>query len=205
MNSPDPFWNFGDNFVDNQVVQSYRINEDVFEFPDSDITQPTSWFQPSPHLTSNFSELDDILGFLGYFRDAPISTTSSMQPISDIPDKSELSSEPEKELQLLLLPSEAVKLPEETILPKYQTDGTQEITEQKKQQNDVSKLLRSVLVHNLSEKKRRDRINQRLETLKEIVPNCNKADIACILDNAINYVHFLRLQIEVIYLSLSTS
>ncbi|KAL5763510.1 hypothetical protein ACOSP7_019774 [Xanthoceras sorbifolium] len=184
MNNPDPFCNFGDNFVANQVVQPNRTNEDIFEF------QPTSRFQPSPHLRSNLGELDDIIGFLGHIRDAPISTTSTMQPISDIPDQAELSSEPEKELQLL--PSEAVNILEEIILPKCLTNGTQEITEQKKQQNDKSKRLRS----NLSERKRRDRINQRMKTLQEMVPNCNKADRARILDNAINYVHFLRLQIE---------
>jgi hypothetical protein len=37
-----------------------------------------------------------------------------------------------------------------------------------------SKRSRSAEVHNLSERRRRDRINEKMRALQELIPNCNK-------------------------------
>ncbi|XP_047151031.1 transcription factor PIF3-like [Vigna umbellata] len=56
---------------------------------------------------------------------------------------------------------------------------------------------RSAEVHNLSERRRRDRINEKMRALQELVPNCNKADKASMLDEAIEYLKTLQLQLQV--------
>ncbi|KAK4743620.1 hypothetical protein SAY87_009932 [Trapa incisa] len=50
--------------------------------------------------------------------------------------------------------------------------------------------------HNLSEKKRRDRINKRMRALQELLPNCDKVDKASVLDEAIEYMKKLQLQLQ---------
>ncbi|OWM79716.1 hypothetical protein CDL15_Pgr023128 [Punica granatum] len=50
--------------------------------------------------------------------------------------------------------------------------------------------------HNLSEKKRRDKINKRMRALQELLPNCNKVDKASVLDETIEYVKTLQLQLQ---------
>ncbi|XP_072052714.1 uncharacterized protein [Arachis hypogaea] len=47
-------------------------------------------------------------------------------------------------------------------------------------------------VHNLSE-----RVNKRIHTLKELIPNCNKIDKASTLDDAIDYLKTLKLQLQI--------
>ncbi|CAD6340733.1 unnamed protein product [Miscanthus lutarioriparius] len=41
--------------------------------------------------------------------------------------------------------------------------------------------------HNLSERRRRDRINEKMRALQELIPNCNKIDKASMLEEAIEY------------------
>ncbi|RDX62331.1 Transcription factor PIL1, partial [Mucuna pruriens] len=55
---------------------------------------------------------------------------------------------------------------------------------------------RNAVVHNLSEKKRREKINKKMRTLKELIPNCNKVDKASMLDDAIDYLKTLKLQLQ---------
>jgi len=45
--------------------------------------------------------------------------------------------------------------------------------------------------------KRRERINERLRTLQNLVPNGTKVDISTMLEEAVHYVKFLQLQIKV--------
>ncbi|KAK7337641.1 hypothetical protein VNO77_18225 [Canavalia gladiata] len=66
-----------------------------------------------------------------------------------------------------------------------------------------SKRSRSSEVHNLSERRRRDRINEKMRTLQELIPNCNKADKASMLDEAIEYLKTLQLQLQI--MSMGTS
>ncbi|TKY61642.1 Transcription factor PIF3 [Spatholobus suberectus] len=56
---------------------------------------------------------------------------------------------------------------------------------------------RNAEVHNLSEKKRREKINKKMRTLKELIPNCNKVDKASMLDDAIDYLKTLKLQLQI--------
>ncbi|KAG2323596.1 hypothetical protein Bca4012_059075 [Brassica carinata] len=59
-----------------------------------------------------------------------------------------------------------------------------------------TKRSRAAEVHNLSERKRRDRINERMKALQELIPRCNKSDKASMLDEAIEYMKSLQLQIQ---------
>ncbi|CAJ1872394.1 unnamed protein product [Sphenostylis stenocarpa] len=67
-----------------------------------------------------------------------------------------------------------------------------------KQDREGSRVKRSrnPEVHNLSEKKRREKINKKMRTLKELIPNCNKVDKASMLDDAIDYLKTLKLQLQ---------
>ncbi|KAJ9681619.1 hypothetical protein PVL29_017833 [Vitis rotundifolia] len=65
-----------------------------------------------------------------------------------------------------------------------------------------SKRSRAAEVHNLSERRRRDRINEKMRALQELIPNCNKVDKASMLDEAIEYLKTLQLQVQVNFLSL---
>ncbi|GFY94343.1 phytochrome interacting factor 3 [Actinidia rufa] len=60
-----------------------------------------------------------------------------------------------------------------------------------------SKRSRAADVHNLSERRRRDRINEKMRALQELVPNCNKVDKASMLDEAIEYLKTLQLQVQI--------
>ncbi|KAG4122752.1 hypothetical protein ERO13_D11G286100v2 [Gossypium hirsutum] len=56
---------------------------------------------------------------------------------------------------------------------------------------------RAAEVHNLSERRRRDRINEKMHALQELIPNCNKVDKASMLDEAIDYLKTLQLQVQI--------
>ncbi|XP_078446621.1 uncharacterized protein LOC144715561 isoform X1 [Wolffia australiana] len=56
---------------------------------------------------------------------------------------------------------------------------------------------RSSEVHNLSERRRRDRINEKMRALQELVPCCNKqVDKASMLDEVIEYLKSLQMQVQ---------
>uniref|UniRef100_A0A2P2KAD1 Transcription factor PIF4 n=1 Tax=Rhizophora mucronata TaxID=61149 RepID=A0A2P2KAD1_RHIMU len=59
---------------------------------------------------------------------------------------------------------------------------------------------RSAEVHNLSERKRRDRINEKMKALQELIPHCNKTDKASMLDEAIEYLKSLQWQLQVMWM-----
>lgn len=61
-----------------------------------------------------------------------------------------------------------------------------------------SKRSRSAEVHNLSEKRRRSRINEKLKALQNLIPNSNKTDKASMLDEAIEYLKQLQLQVQML-------
>ncbi|KAL9357793.1 hypothetical protein Peur_051046 [Populus x canadensis] len=56
---------------------------------------------------------------------------------------------------------------------------------------------RAAEVHNLSERRRRDRINEKMRALQELIPHCYKTDKASMLDEAIEYLKSLQLQLQV--------
>lgn len=59
---------------------------------------------------------------------------------------------------------------------------------------------RAAEVHNLSERKRRDRINEKMKALQELIPHCNKSDKASMLDEAIEYLKSLQLQLQLMWM-----
>ncbi|KAK2660262.1 hypothetical protein Ddye_006795 [Dipteronia dyeriana] len=61
-----------------------------------------------------------------------------------------------------------------------------------------SKRARAAEVHNLSEKKRRTKINEKMRALQNLVPNSNKTDKASMLDEAIEYLRQLQLQVQML-------
>ncbi|XP_068635958.1 transcription factor UNE10-like [Aristolochia californica] len=60
-----------------------------------------------------------------------------------------------------------------------------------------TKRSRAAAIHNQSERKRRDRINQRMKTLQKLVPNSSKTDKASMLDEVIEYLKQLQAQVQI--------
>ncbi|RDX62463.1 Transcription factor PIF7, partial [Mucuna pruriens] len=63
-------------------------------------------------------------------------------------------------------------------------------------QGNSKRRSRTAAVHNQSERKRRDRINQKMKALQKLVPNASKTDKASMLDEVINYLKQLQAQIQ---------
>ncbi|XP_021722565.1 transcription factor ALC-like [Chenopodium quinoa] len=63
-----------------------------------------------------------------------------------------------------------------------------------------SKRSRAAEVHNMSEKRRRQRINEKMKALQKLIPNSNKTDKASMLDEAIEYLKQLQLQVQMLTL-----
>ncbi|KAI3726296.1 hypothetical protein L1987_66093 [Smallanthus sonchifolius] len=61
-----------------------------------------------------------------------------------------------------------------------------------------SKRTRAAEVHNMSEKRRRSRINEKMKALQKLIPNSNKSDKASMLDEAIEYLKQLQLQVQML-------
>ncbi|XP_042443697.1 transcription factor PIF3-like isoform X1 [Zingiber officinale] len=59
-----------------------------------------------------------------------------------------------------------------------------------------TKRSRTAEVHNLSERRRRNRINEKMRALQELIPNCNKVDKASMLEEAIEYLKTLQMQVQ---------
>ncbi|KAK9120622.1 hypothetical protein Syun_018239 [Stephania yunnanensis] len=60
-----------------------------------------------------------------------------------------------------------------------------------------TKRSRAAAIHNQSERKRRDKINQKMKTLQKLVPNSSKTDKASMLDEVIEYLKQLQAQIQI--------
>ncbi|KAG0471514.1 hypothetical protein HPP92_016060 [Vanilla planifolia] len=54
--------------------------------------------------------------------------------------------------------------------------------------------------HSLSERRRRDRINEKMRALQDLIPNCSKLDKAAMLDEAIEYMKFLQQQVQMMWM-----
>ncbi|KAF8032356.1 hypothetical protein BT93_D1315 [Corymbia citriodora subsp. variegata] len=61
-----------------------------------------------------------------------------------------------------------------------------------------TKRSRAAAIHNQSERKRRDKINQRMKTLQKLVPNSSKTDKASVLDEVIEYLKQLQAQVQMV-------
>ncbi|KAK4401137.1 Transcription factor PHYTOCHROME INTERACTING FACTOR-LIKE 15 [Sesamum angolense] len=58
------------------------------------------------------------------------------------------------------------------------------------------KRARSTEVHNLNERLRRQKLKEKMKTLQELIPNCNKRDKASTLDDAIKYIKTLQYHVQ---------
>ncbi|XP_022925040.1 transcription factor UNE10-like [Cucurbita moschata] len=58
---------------------------------------------------------------------------------------------------------------------------------------------RAAINHNRSNRKRRDRINQKMKDLQKLVPNGSKMDRASLLDDTIQYLKQLQAQVQFMY------
>ncbi|GBG70624.1 bHLH transcription factor [Chara braunii] len=76
------------------------------------------------------------------------------------------------------------------------TTTTTTSTVTKDKPTTATKRSRAAEVHNLSERRRRDRINEKMRTLQELIPNSNKTDKASMLDEAIEYLKMLQVQLQ---------
>ncbi|GAB2270049.1 hypothetical protein Dimus_004963 [Dionaea muscipula] len=64
---------------------------------------------------------------------------------------------------------------------------------------------RAAATHNQSERRRRDRINQKMKALQKLVPNANKTDKASMLDEVIEYLKQLQAQVVQMMMMCSTT
>ena len=60
-----------------------------------------------------------------------------------------------------------------------------------------SKRSRAAEVHNLLEKRRRSKINEKMKALQNLISNSNKTDKASMLDEAIEYLMQLQLLVHI--------
>ncbi|GMI82646.1 hypothetical protein HRI_001933900 [Hibiscus trionum] len=73
-----------------------------------------------------------------------------------------------------------------------------EVPSNQERPRSSSKRSRAAEVHNLSEKRRRSRINEKMKALQNLIPNSNKTDKASMLDEAIEYLKQLQLQVQML-------
>ncbi|XP_038707575.1 transcription factor PHYTOCHROME INTERACTING FACTOR-LIKE 15-like isoform X1 [Tripterygium wilfordii] len=80
---------------------------------------------------------------------------------------------------------------------KCPSEGVERLSSEFGRKQDVrSKRTRSAELHTISERRRRDRIKEKMGELQALIPNCNKSDKVSILDHAIGYLKALKNQIE---------
>ncbi|KAK4848109.1 hypothetical protein QYF36_009448 [Acer negundo] len=179
MSNKDSIWNFGANIDDN------NNNNHIFESLYPCEPAPNFWFQtPSPLITT--PPTNHVVDILGYF--GGLTTTPLFQPLYTI----DFPNIPVFYQGQSTLPPEIGQ--SSGTINKAQHKGAKVIAEKKKKK--LEKGIRAAKIHNLSEKKRRVKISTKMNTLKEMMPNCNKTDRASILDNAVNYVQFMKLRTE---------
>lgn len=68
------------------------------------------------------------------------------------------------------------------------------------QKTGMNRRSRVAEVHNLSERRRRDKINEKMKALQELIPHSNKSDKASMLDEAIEYMKSLQSQIQLMWM-----
>ncbi|KAG5522767.1 hypothetical protein RHGRI_034795 [Rhododendron griersonianum] len=82
-------------------------------------------------------------------------------------------------------------------------DGSENLEDQEREttkgetgRSHSTRRSRAAAVHNQSERKRRDRINQKMRALQKLVPNASKTDKASMLDEVIEYLKQLQAQVH---------
>lgn len=132
--------------------------------------------------------------------------TSCDMTVSSSPGGSGASASASGELTAQKLPAEdrKRKAPESDETEWQSEDVDFESVDAKKQlRGSSTKRTRAAEVHNLSERRRRDRINEKMKALQELIPRCNKSDKASMLDEAIEYLKSLQLQVQMMSMGCS--
>ncbi|XAR65512.1 hypothetical protein NMG60_11009658 [Bertholletia excelsa] len=80
-------------------------------------------------------------------------------------------------------------------------DGSEHVEEEQEMKGETrgshsTRRSRTAAVHNQSERRRRDRINQKMKALQKLVPNASKTDKASMLDEVIDYLKQLQAQVQ---------
>ncbi|MCE0481001.1 hypothetical protein HAX54_038322 [Datura stramonium] len=78
------------------------------------------------------------------------------------------------------------------------SENKEELERETKGPNYSLKRSRRAAVHNLSERRRRDRINEKMKALQKLVPNASKTDKASMLEEVIKYLKQLQAQVQLI-------
>ncbi|OIW13442.1 hypothetical protein TanjilG_05332 [Lupinus angustifolius] len=96
-------------------------------------------------------------------------------------------------------PNFCIRKHEDSYESTYSSDNDEEteVKEKPYQEGNSVKRGRNVKIHNLYDKKGRDKMNKKMRILKELIPNCNKVDKASLLDDAIDYLKNLKLQLQI--------
>ncbi|KAH6785226.1 hypothetical protein C2S51_037681 [Perilla frutescens var. frutescens] len=89
---------------------------------------------------------------------------------------------------------------EESECPSDATESESAAGNKASQKSGTNRRSRVAEVHNQSERRRRDRINEKMKALQELIPHANKADKASMLDEAIEYMKSLQLQIQLMWM-----
>ncbi|KAL0335547.1 UNVERIFIED_CONTAM: Transcription factor UNE10 [Sesamum radiatum] len=76
------------------------------------------------------------------------------------------------------------------------SDGQRITKGQSFRSQSSSRRSRAAAIHNQSERRRRDRINEKMKTLQKLVPNASKTDKASMLDEVIEYLKQLQAQVQ---------
>uniref|UniRef100_A0A7N0UBH7 BHLH domain-containing protein n=1 Tax=Kalanchoe fedtschenkoi TaxID=63787 RepID=A0A7N0UBH7_KALFE len=79
-------------------------------------------------------------------------------------------------------------------------EGLEALVEEATKRRRSSKRRRAAEVHNMSEKRRRSKINEKMKALQDLIPNSNKTDKASMLDDAIEYLKQLQLRVQMLTL-----
>lgn len=75
-------------------------------------------------------------------------------------------------------------------------DGERMTLEETCRSQSSARRSRVSAIHNQSERRRRDRINQKMKALQKLVPNASKTDKASMLDEVIQYLKQLQAQVQ---------
>ncbi|WCJ22588.1 Transcription factor PIL1 [Euphorbia peplus] len=156
---------------------------------------PSEWFTTSLVSHRNFCrhELPD------YQSEAPRHTNGSFsgRSVEEVaPSSSEYSLGTSINDDHTWYSLERIDEESETTTSDNEEEEEQEEEEEEQQVRNPKRRRTYSEIHNLSEKKRRDKINKKMQTLQALIPNSDKVDKATMLENAIDYLKSLQLQLQ---------
>ncbi|KAK2441528.1 transcription factor PIF4 [Trifolium repens] len=89
---------------------------------------------------------------------------------------------------------------EDSVEQSEDTEFKPAVRQKTSQRSGSARRNRAAEVHNLSERRRRDRINEKMKALQQLIPHSSKTDKASMLEEAIDYLKSLQLQLQVMWM-----